>query len=564
MSPRPPLSPPVATVLVVSSRLGTRRGRALSGIAREAAAVEIRATDDVPAPEGFDAIVLDGAADVPPDWVGRVLEHAERGARLVVVGSPPRAGGEGSGGGRLGAGHAPLARAEWIVKVAETTTPPTARLPGEFAVVDRFRPLAVPPDASVVLSVSVGHEDRAALFELAHGRGRITVSGLGDSDSALEDVVLSTVLRRALRSADEGPTPTLGMAVVGYGPFGGMGHHHALAAAATPGLEMVAVCDSSPERRKAAENELPGVRACSGAAEIADDEDVDLVVVATPPVSHASIALSMLRAGKHVACEKPLCLSTSEADQMIAVAEASGVCLTVNHSRRWDGDFVAVRRAVDGGLIGEVFNVETFVGGFEHPCREWHSEVSVSGGTAYDWGSHHLDWILLLMGGPPRTVRATGHKRVWHDVTNLDQLRAHLVWEDGREAQFVHSDVAAVRRPKFYLQGTAGTLVGHYRPVAFEHLEPAIGLVTEQAHHAEAPAVLTLARYESGVGLTETSIPPAPEQRFAFHRNLADHLLGGEALAVTAESARQVVAVLEAAERSAAEGGTLLELDTGR
>ena len=87
-------------------------------------------------------------------------------------------------------------------------------------------------------------------------------------------------------------------------------------------------------------------------------------------------------------------------------------------------------------------------------------------------------------------------------------------------------------------------------------IEPGRGYVAQEAHHAEAPAELLLARYESGYGLSETRLPPAVEQPFAFHRNLADHLHLGEPLAVTPASVRQVIAVLEAAQRSSGRGGS--------
>lgn len=296
------------------------------------------------------------------------------------------------------------------------------------------------------------------------------------------------------------------------------------------------------------------------AGDLAADEDVDVVVVATPPASHAPLALSMLRAGKHVVVEKPMCVTVAESDELSAAAEAARRALTVYQSRRFDPDFVALRRLVTGGAIGEVFNVETFVGGFDHPCRAWHSEESISGGAVYDWGSHHLDWILQLMGALPATLTAHGHKRVWHDVTNLDQIRVRLAWDDGREAEFVQSDVAAIRRPKFYVQGTGGTLAGWYRPLLVEHLEPGVGYVGHHPHHAEAPVELQLARYEPGIGLTETRVPPARVVPYQFHRNLVDHLQFGEPLAVTAESARQVVALLEAAHRSAGCGGETVPL----
>jgi predicted dehydrogenase len=305
------------------------------------------------------------------------------------------------------------------------------------------------------------------------------------------------------------------------------------------------------------------VRTYASVAELAGDDDVEMALVATPPALHATLALSLLRAGKHVACEKPLCLTVAEADQIIGTAHEHARSLTVHQNRRWDPDFVAVRRAVAAGLLGEIFNVETFVGGYAHPCRTWHSDTGMSGGASYDWGSHHVDWVLQLMSGAPCLVQAHGHKRVWHDVTNHDQIRIRMSWVDGREAEFLQSDIAAVRRPKFYVQGTAGTLVGTYRPVTFEAIEPGRGYVATEAHHAEAPASLLLARYESGYGISETRLPPAVEQPFAFHRNLADHLHMGEPLAVTPASVRRVIAVLEAAQRSSADGGAAVSIDDG-
>jgi predicted dehydrogenase len=290
------------------------------------------------------------------------------------------------------------------------------------------------------------------------------------------------------------------------------------------------------------------------------DSDVALAVVATPPTSHVELGLQLLRRGLHVVVEKPLCFTVAEADALSAAAATSGASLTVHQNRRWDTDFLAVRNAVRAGVLGEVFNVETFVGSFEHPCRAWHSEVTVSGGAPYDWGSHHLDWVLSLLGTPPARVSSTGHKRVWRDVSNLDQERIHMWWPDGREAEFVHSDVAAVRRPKFYVQGTAGTLVGTYRTVTFERIETGRGLVTEHAHHAEAPADLRMVTYAGSGSLVETSLPLAAERRFPFHRNLADHIRDGAPLAVPVESVRPVIAILQAAGVSSANGGVPVDL----
>lgn len=541
------------TVLVLSSRLTPGRRVALERLVAPEAVQFVETGGPVGVdrlPAGTTAVVLDGPGVAPAG--DRAVAWAESGIPVLAI---------GCGAGAVDVSP-PVPAGEVFARVICPEAPLTQRVDPLFPVVDRFQPLALDGGRAVpVVDVSYRFRDCPAL---AH-QGRLVVSGLGNTDGALAVPALATVLRRALRpglpaTAAAGP---LGLAVVGYGPFGGMGYIHGTAAASTQGLELVAACDRDPDRRKAAEQDFPGVRAHATVEELAADDSVDVAVVATPPVSHAEVARALLQAGKHVVVEKPLCLTVAEAGMLRAEAESAGRVLTVNQSRRWDRDFRTIRRAVEGGLLGQVFNIETFVGGFEHPCRAWHSEEAVSGGIVYDWGSHHIDWILQLAGGPPARVTATGHKRVWHDVTNLDQLRVRLQWDDGREAEFLASDVAAVRRPKFWIQGTAGTLVGHYRPVHFERLDPALGYVRTTAHHAEAPADVALVTYQAGAGggeLVEARLGLASEQPFGFHRNLVDHLTLGDPLAVTAESAAAVVAVLEAATLSAAAGGVQLTL----
>jgi predicted dehydrogenase len=375
----------------------------------------------------------------------------------------------------------------------------------------------------------------------------------------LSHATLGPYLRRLLRPP-VAAGHVLGVGVVGYGAFGGMGYAHGLACAETEGLRLVAAVDTVPERLKVAAEDFADLATYDSVDALAADEDVDVAVVATPPVHHAALAEQLLRAGKHVVVEKPMCLSVREADRLVSVAADAGRTLTVHQSRRWDRDFRALRCAVDAGLLGDVFVVETFVGGFEHPCRAWHSEESVSGGAVYDWGSHHVDWILLLLGGPPRRVMCTTHHRVWHDTTNADQLALWMQWDDGREATFRQSDVAAIRRPKFYVQGTAGTVAGHYRLLRDERIEPGRGHVDSWSHHAEAPVELTLVRYEGGDGLVTTELPLRPPAGWAFHRNLADHLLLDEPLAVPPAESRDVVRVLEAGQRSGRDGGAIMEL----
>ncbi|HYM96209.1 MAG TPA: Gfo/Idh/MocA family oxidoreductase [Candidatus Sulfotelmatobacter sp.] len=200
---------------------------------------------------------------------------------------------------------------------------------------------------------------------------------------------------------------------------------------------------------------------------------------------------------------------------------------------------------VRSGRIGEVFYMESFIGGYSHPCDFWHSHEPISGGTIYDWGSHYFDWILQLFSDPVRTVSAVGHKRVWHDVTNADQVRVDLTFAGGAQATFLQSDIAAALKPKWYVLGTRGALVGQWR---------------QEAVPADFPALVTVMR-PADTGSHEEQLVLAARDDGGFYRNLADHLAWDESLAITPDEARRTVAVMEAATHSIARGGAPIEVD---
>ena len=445
---------------------------------------------------------------------------------------------------------------EWFVR-PDAARPEAARLRRETPVVGEFETLVVtdPSIATVVATTSIHFNDVPSIIECQTSSGRVLVCAIAPERLATAPEI-GRYLER-LAAGGSAPTNTIGVGIVGYGPFGGMGYTHGLAATETDGLAFVGVCDSSDERREAAMVDFPTVQGHVDLASLSKADDVDVVIVATPPLFHAPIALELLRAGKHVVVEKPMCLTVADAEELLAVSAEVGKTITVHQNRRWDGDFLALRRAIDTGLLGDVFNMETFVGSFEHPCRWWHSDETFSGGAVYDWGSHHIDWILRIFGSRPQRVRAISHKRVWRDVTNADQIDVHMRWDDGREARFIQSDVAGIRKPKFYVQGTSGTAAAEYAPVTIDQLVDGRGHVAHEWHHAEVAADLHLSRYEPGYGTVDMVLPHGLIYG-SLLVGLADHLLLGEPVPVPPEESRDVVSVLEAAHASGADGGVEL------
>jgi predicted dehydrogenase len=198
-----------------------------------------------------------------------------------------------------------------------------------------------------------------------------------------------------------------------------------------------------------------------------------------------------------------------------------------------------------------VFHLEAFVGGYGHPCNYWHSDASVSGGALFDWGSHIIDQVLDLIPGDVETVTAINHKRVWHDVTNADHARMTLLFDGGREATFVYSDLAAALKPRWFILGTTGAITGEWRDASVIARSPIGTLDEDVLAPADSPPRMRL--HSSAGDITELSAPPA--EPHPFHSDLALSLHYGLSPRVRGEQSRRVVAMLEAAEESARLGG---------
>jgi len=453
-----------------------------------------------------------------------------------------------------------IPRCELIARVATSDHYITRRADPSFAAVEEMYLLAgVPSDADVLWHTSWRYATHALAYTRFYDKGRVFCTTLGCDEETRRHPVFVQMLERAVQyvtgaKAEERPVH---VALIGYGVIG---FEHGSALNNVPGLALSLVCDRDERRLQRAVEAFPGVRTCTSMAQVMDDPDIDAVIISTPPNTHASIAIQMLRAGKHVVTEKPFCLTTDEADAMIQLATEQRRTLTVYQCRRWDPDYLAIQRVLKQGMIGPAFHIETFIGGYGHPCDYWHSHEPISGGIFYDWGAHYLDWILNLIPDPVVSVRGVEHKRVWHDVTNADQSCVYLRFAGGQEASFLHSDIAAALKPKWYVLCERGAIVGQWRYESVMSRRWSGDLIEERLAPSEALPRLTVFIRDTGDSIYEQQLAFPPMPQYAFHRNLANHLHNGEALAVPPEEARRNIAVMEAAKRSAEHGGEMIEL----
>ncbi|MEM7798478.1 MAG: Gfo/Idh/MocA family oxidoreductase [Chloroflexota bacterium] len=450
----------------------------------------------------------------------------------------------------------PIVSAEVRVLPTNPNNPICERLGDAFYLKGLFQPIGFNDQkAETVFYADWRYTHQPVITRKSVGEGSAIFTTLHD----WHDLNFQRIVYRLLRSSvhpDRSSKP-FGVGLLGYAPS--VGQLHGSGAAATSGLTLRTACDLSDERLDAAKHHFPDIVTTKDSNDLINDPDIDVVIIATPPSSHAKLALQMLDGGKHVICEKPLALSTTETDAMISLAEKNGLHLACHQNRRWDSDFLAIQNAVNAGWLGEVFYLETFIGGYGHPCGYWHSHDTISGGTTFDWGAHYLDWMLALMPGEIISVIGSRQNRMWPDITNADQERIQIRYANGAEAEFTHSDLTFIPKPKWYMAGDKGTLVGKWRQVEAYEIDPVIYYHKHEIPPAELGADIELRRITDS-GIFTQALPEVKHHPFPFHVNLADHLHLGEPITVPVDHSARVVAILEAAKHSAENGSRIEEV----
>lgn len=243
--------------------------------------------------------------------------------------------------------------------------------------------------------------------------------------------------------------------LLGYGIAGRI--FHAPLIEATSGLTLTAIVTSRP--RAGAEH--PGVTVLTSADELFR-LPLDLVVVATPNRTHVPLTLAAIEAGIPVVVDKPFAPTAAEARQLLDKARERDVSLTVFQNRRWDSDFLTVRRLVNEGALGDVRR-------FESRYERWVPEIwdnwreygdpAEAGGILYDLGAHLVDQAVQLFG-PVDTVYAEMDLRRPGVAVDDDAFVA-LTHTNGVRSHLWMSATAANLGPRFRVLGSEAAFTIH-------------------------------------------------------------------------------------------------------
>jgi predicted dehydrogenase len=174
--------------------------------------------------------------------------------------------------------------------------------------------------------------------------------------------------------------------------------------------EVVAVADIRPEAA-ASLAEVLTCRSFDSYQELADEADIDAVLVSTPPVSHPEVCLHFIARGVHILCEKPFAVSVKEAEKIVEAAHSQDVRLTMASKFRYVDDVIKAKQIVDSGILGDIILFENAFAARVDMGSRWNSDPAISGGgVLIDNGTHSFD-IARYFLGPLAEVQVMEGKR---------------------------------------------------------------------------------------------------------------------------------------------------------
>lgn len=344
----------------------------------------------------------------------------------------------------------------------------------------------------------------------------------------------------------------LRVGLIGYGLAGSV--FHAPLIAATDGLVLDTVVTSNPERQAQARAEFPDVRVAGTPDELFERAgELDLIVIASPNKTHVPLATAALKAGLPVVVDKPVSGTAAEARELAALADGHGVLLSVFQNRRWDNDFLTLRKLLADGALGDVWRFESrFERWRPQPKGGWREsgDPAEIGGLLYDLGSHVVDQAVTLFG-PVTEVYAEAVIRRDGAETDDDTFLA-LTHANGVRSHLYVSATTAQLGPRFRVLGSRAGFVKYGLDPQEAALRDGARPGTESAWGVEEESLWgRLGAGESPVTGGGTAVETVPGDYPAYYAAVAAAVRGTSPNPVTALEAAETLDVLEAARRSA-------------
>lgn len=252
---------------------------------------------------------------------------------------------------------------------------------------------------------------------------------------------------------------------IGVLGIGRIGLFHCEQILATPGLRLVAASSRSEELIQSAKEKYR-IQTYDTHERLLNDPEVHWVVISTTSDQHKEWSLKALEREKELIIEKPIALSLSETVEIVETARKKKLRITVHHNRRWDVDFVLVRRILEEGILGKVYRIESrytdfsieWAGwgaqGLDNP---WRLKKKYGGGLISDWGPHLFDQALVLANAEVQSIFGKTYQEIWSKEVD-DHFWAETLFENGLSVRVEASNNFRIPLPRWNIIGTKGCL----------------------------------------------------------------------------------------------------------
>ena len=277
--------------------------------------------------------------------------------------------------------------------------------------------------------------------------------------------------------------------------------------------------------------------------EILEDPNIDLVIVNTPDIYHYSMCKQALSAGKHVVVEKPFVQHSADADELISLAREKGLLLSVFQNRRWDGDFLTVKKVVENKMLGRLVEFESHFDRYRNFVQQgtWKEEGDDYIGVLYNLGSHMVDQALVLFGMPHTVTAYLDIVRDGGKVVDYYDIRLRY---DNLTVILKSSYLTREPGPRYTLHGTLGSFLKWGIDTQEEALKKGCW-PNEAGWGSEPSSAWGTINTESG-GLHIKGVVETLSGNYnAYYNNIYDAIVNGKDLFVKPEQSRDGIKVLE-------------------
>jgi scyllo-inositol 2-dehydrogenase (NADP+) len=346
----------------------------------------------------------------------------------------------------------------------------------------------------------------------------------------------------------------INVGLIGFGMAGRLFHGPTINS--TEGLKLYKVRETKAPNISIIRERYPDTVVVNDTDEILNDPSIDLVVVATPNVIHYNVATQAINANKHVIVDKPFTVTSAEASVLITLAKTKNKLLTAYQNRRWDSDFLTVKKVIASNLLGDLIEYEAHYDRFRNTIRPdtWKEDGVLGTGLVYDLGSHLIDQAQVLFG-LPLTVTAF-----------LRTQRQHARIVDNFEIILDYGKIKVTLKggmlikeplPHFILLGNNGSFIKYGMDVQEEALI-AGHVPNKTINWGEEPESLwgTINTEMNGVEF-RGKIKSEKGDYVGYYQNVYKAIIGEEELAVKPEQARNTIRIIELAMQSNEEKRTI-------